>query len=462
MKQSEVKEEIFSKLKIKIEDTLFYVPGETIKGTIELNPSFKINIKNNILHFKLKIFQCEFWEYLNIKEHELKNIYKTIVQTNDIEYVLKENDSKYEENSKIGEFSVIILEKEDNNKLISIPFEIKIDENNDKLLPTFQYEDEKYILGIRHVLIAECKEYNSMNYIGLFIGKTKRKDLDKEIEEIVNFPVIMGGIGLLKAKIVLPKKTFYFGEKVDILIRLNSDTLYFQTIHKTEQIIYRKIEWVGYMKNNLLSKTEINKQESDINESNKNISGVLSLPFTPFITMAFGAIGALGGVFIPFANKLESKIEKNTPINSFDIFTTCLKIPFAVPLFAIGGVGIGLLNQIGLIIELAEGKDLTSKYISLSEGVKDNNEIKKEIEIGKEELRKFIYFKDNQVVGFARFKGNITPPVKGYYFNCYFNYKLKIHLSGVLIDNKKYYKSEIDYYDGEEYIQEMKKLFSVK
>lgn len=60
MKESEVKEEILSKLKINIEDSLFYMPGETIKGTIELNPSLKMKIKNNILHFKLKILSVNF------------------------------------------------------------------------------------------------------------------------------------------------------------------------------------------------------------------------------------------------------------------------------------------------------------------------------------------------------------------------------------------------------------------
>ena len=40
-------------------------------------------------------------------------------------------------------------------------------------MPIFQFEKENYILGFRHLLIDECEEYNSMNYIGLFIGKQK-------------------------------------------------------------------------------------------------------------------------------------------------------------------------------------------------------------------------------------------------------------------------------------------------
>jgi len=52
-----------------------------------------------------------------------------------------------------------------------------LDKNNDNLLPTFQYQTDKYILGIRHILTVVCEEYNSMNYIGLFIGKKSNKSL---------------------------------------------------------------------------------------------------------------------------------------------------------------------------------------------------------------------------------------------------------------------------------------------
>ena len=72
---------------------------------------------------------------------------------------------------------MIIIEKEE-KKEISIPFEVKINDD-DKLLPTFQYEDKQYILGIRHLLSIECEEYNSKNYIGLFIGKKMDKILWK-------------------------------------------------------------------------------------------------------------------------------------------------------------------------------------------------------------------------------------------------------------------------------------------
>ena len=136
-------------------------------------------------------------------------------------------------------------------------------------------------------------------------------------------------------------------------------------------------------------------------------------------------------------------------------------MPITIPITTIGGIGYGIFQQIKSIMELFLGKKDSVKDIKESNDTKDNSIKKKDIEIVKEELKKFIYFKDNQVVGFARFKGNITPPVKGYYFNCSFNYKMNINLSGVLLDNSKYYITEIDYYDGEEYIKKMKNLLKV-
>ena len=85
MKKSEIKEELISKIKIELE-TLFYMPGEKVKWIIKIYPGIKIEIKNNILNLKLKFLQYEFWDYTNIQTDELKNIHKTEVSTNNIEY----------------------------------------------------------------------------------------------------------------------------------------------------------------------------------------------------------------------------------------------------------------------------------------------------------------------------------------------------------------------------------------
>ena len=210
MKKSEIEEELMSKIKIEL-DTLFYMPGEKIKGIIKIYPGFKIKIKNNILNLKLKLLQYEFWDYTNIQADELKNIYKTEVSTNNIKYELKEEEKpNFKDNEEFGDFSIVLIEKEDKDKFISIPFEFELDENNDKLLPTFQYEKDNYILGIRHILTVECEEYNSVNYIGLFIGKQPKKDFykyEKINSKINNF---LEDIDIE----IFTKLAFYFGEKI--------------------------------------------------------------------------------------------------------------------------------------------------------------------------------------------------------------------------------------------------------
>ena len=210
MNKSEIKDELISKTKIELKDTLFYMPGETLKGTIKLYPGIKLETKNNKLHLKLKIFQYEFWEYTNIEIDELKNIYKTDLSSYNFEYILKEEEQQnFEENAKFGNFSIVLIEKEE-EKIISIPFEFKIDENNTKLLPTFQFETDKYILGIRHLLTVECEEYNSINYIGLFIGKQKDNNFIESKKINDNHKTLFDDIDI---QIHFPKQSFYlFGK----------------------------------------------------------------------------------------------------------------------------------------------------------------------------------------------------------------------------------------------------------
>ena len=155
MKKEDINYELISNIEIKIQDTLFYMPEEVIKGIIIINPKYQMNIKDRLLHLTLKIMQYEFWEYSNIEIKELKNIYTTKIQEEEMEYKIKD-ELDLSKNEIFESFSIIEKEKEDK-----------------KILPTFQFLDKNYILGIRHLLLVECKEYNSSNYIGLFIGKIK-------------------------------------------------------------------------------------------------------------------------------------------------------------------------------------------------------------------------------------------------------------------------------------------------
>ena len=85
-----------------------------------------------------------------------------------------------------------------------------------------------------------------------------------------------------------------------------------------------------------------------------------------------------------------------------------------------------------------------------------NNEDKK---ILFEKLTKFVYFKDNKIVGFVKFGKNIIPPLNGYFFNCDYNVKIEVNISGILLNRNKNLKTKIDLYDSEEYITNMKNIF---
>ena len=85
------------------------------------------------------------------------------------------------------------------------------------------------------------------------------------------------------------------------------------------------------------------------------------------------------------------------------------------------------------------------------------NEAQKSLLI--EELKKFVFFKDNKVVGFIKFGQNITPPVNGYYFNCEYNMKIQAEITGIVLNRNKYLKTQIDLYDSDEYIAKMKSIF---
>ena len=237
MKKEDINSELISKIEIQVEDTLFYMPGEIIKGKIKINPKYKI--RDKIFHLTLKIIQYEFWEYNNIVIKELKNIYKTLIQEEKIEYELKELELSKKNSSDILE-NFSIIEKEVEDKIISIPFNFKI--NDDKILLTFQFQNKDYILGIRHLLIAECDEVNSSNYIGLFIGKNKNILLSEQKEIKESYIV---GLGSLEIIANFPKLSYKSDEDIKFNIRTNNN-LHFKKVTEIKKTFYRKINWIGY------------------------------------------------------------------------------------------------------------------------------------------------------------------------------------------------------------------------
>ena len=426
MKKEDINNEFISKIEIKIEDTLFYMPGESIKGIIILNPKYQIKLNDTTLHLTLKIMQYEFWDYSNKEINELKNIYITNIQTEEIIYELKQEEISIQKNYE--NFSII--DKEDKNKIISIPFVLII--NEEKILPTFQFEDSIYFLGIRHLLLVECNEYNSSNYIGLFIGKNKKKDFDisKEIKE--NYIVDLGS---LEIKLNYQKLSYKFDEEIKLEIQTNSNLL-FKKITEIQQQFYRNIKWQGYMTNTLLNKNIYQTQNYSLNKNKYGFFMKINALLLPFES---SLVGGLLGLGISTSAK-----------NLGQLF-------FGLPLGLLGGAGLGLYQQ-GKIVKDAlnlneNDSNFKNNFISK---IKNNNDEKLLLN---EELKKFVYFKDDKIVGFIKFAKNITPPVEGYYFICEFNMKIDVQISGVIINRNKCLKTQIDMYDSEKYIADMKKNF---
>ena len=425
MKKEDINDEIISKIELQLEETLFYLPGETIKGKIILNPKYKMKIKNQILHLSLKLNQYEFWEYNKKEIKELKNIYITKVQENKIEYILEKEELTKSE--IFNSFSIIEEEKE--NKIISIPFEFKIENKN--ILPTFQFEDKNYILGIRHLLIVECEEYDSLNHIGLFIGKIKNEEYSEPKEIKQNFIV---GLGSLEIKANFPKLSFSFDEEVISNIESKSN-LHFKKVTQITQKFYRKIEWKGSLIS-LINKNIYNIQKLQI-EENKDEYGLISkltFPIRPIIDSIIG--GVCGFDFFSDLGIITGFI---------------IGIPFGI----FGGLGYGIYQQIDIVEDILKLKEV-KKELKNDFEAKISNEDK---ELIIKNLKKFVFFKDNKIVGFIKFPQNITPPVNGYYFNCNFNVKIEANISGIILNRNKDLKTQIDLYDSEEYIKKMKNIF---
>ena len=436
MKKEEVKSELISKMEIKVDDSLFYMPGETVKGKIILNPKYKM--RDKIFHITLKLIQYEFWEYNNNQIEELKNIYKTVLQEEKIDYQLNELElPKKESSESFDNFSII--EKEE-DKTISILFNFKIKEDN--ILPTFQFHNKDYILGIRHLLIAECEEFNSSNYTGLFIGKNKKIELcePKEIKE--NYRV---GLGNLEIKLKCPKLSFNSDEKISLDIETNAD-LNFKRVTEVKDTFYRKINWVGYLKNSNLDRKVYKENTREYNEFEFSLVERLTFPIHPIVCSLELGIGFTIGTCVSFPG--------DDPIKYIlgSIFGI-MAFPFGIIFGFIGG-----LYQQGKVAKDALNLNDYNKYIgnNYKEKIDINEEQKSKLI---EELKKFVFFKDNKVVGFIKFGSDITPPVNGYYFNCEFNMKIEVEIAGIILNRNKYLKTQIDIYDSDEYIAKMKHLF---
>ena len=477
MKKEDINYELISKLEIKVEDTQFYLPGETIKGKILLNPQYKI--KEEILHLTIKIMQYEFWDYVTKGIEELKNIYTTVIQEENIEYKLEKEELPKKESVEGFENCSIIM-KEDENKVISIPFEIVLD--NEKILPTFQFENEEYFLGIRHLILVECKEYNSSNYTGLFIGKNKNIEMSdpKEIKESY-----MVGLGSLEVIAYFPKLSISPGEDLKVEITTKSNLHFFKKVSKITQTFYRNIKWVGYMKNTLLDKKIYSDKSSDVFQKkmyNNYIENKFEMEFheaiiAPISPILFSAGGLLAGGVVGFLSCMgigDPFAIFSYDDNGYDDGSGPANIPLGivvgilgVPVGAIGGFFYGLYEQGRLLVNgfryikngISNGINYSLNNKKASRDVISDKITEKEKMLLIENIKKFVYFNDNKVVGFIKFAQDITPNVNGYYFNCEYNMKIDVDIEGIILNRNKYLKTPIDLYDSDEYITHMKNSF---
>ena len=457
MKKEDINYELISKIEIQVQDTQFYLPGETIKGNIILNPQYKI--KEKLLHLTLKITQYEFWDYITEKPEELKNIYTTVIQEENIEYKLENEELPKKENVEGFENCSIIM-KEDDKKMISIPFEIKLDDK--KILPTFQFHNQEYFLGIRHLILAECKEYNSSNYTGLFIGKIKNNEFDgpKEITESY-----MVGLGSLEIKANFPTLSIRPGDEINVDISTNSN-LHFKKISTITQSFYRNIKWVGYMKNTLLDKTFYSCQphraveQSNAGPDEFSLVEKVTAPIRPIILSAKGFVfgGVYGFMAMTFGDpllNLLSALAGEDDDNSPNFLAGIVGGILGAPIGMISGFIEGIIDQGKMVLN---GLNYIVEKTKTEEGFKNKISEKEKVEII-ENIKKFVYFKDNKVVGFIKFAEDITPNLNGYYFNCENNIKIEVEIAGIILNRNKYLKTPIDLYDSEEYIEQMKNLF---
>ena len=127
------------------------------------------------------------------------------------------------------------------------------------------------------------------------------------------------------------------------------------------------------------------------------------------------------------------------------------------PIGMICGFFKGIIDQGKMIIN---GMNNIMKESKTNEGFNNKVSEREKVEVALiKNLKKFVYFKDNKVVGFIKFARDITPNLNGYYFNCENNIKIEVGITGIILNRNKYLKTPIDLYDSEEYIEQMKNLF---
>ena len=218
---------------------------------------------------------------------------------------------------------------------------------------------------------------------------------------------------------------------------------------EVKETFYRKINWVGYLKNSNIHRKIYGEKTLKYNEYKSLLVERIVFPIYPVATsLGFGLLFGLSNYKIKFGYGI---------IEDFLVATICW----------IRDAAIGLLC--GFFLGLREQGKVAKDALNLNDNLSYlKNDFKKKFSINEEqesllieELKKFVFFKDNKIVGFIKFENDITPPVNGYYFNCEFNTKIEVEIAGIILNRNKYLKTQIDLYDSDEYIAKMKEAFKI-
>lgn len=401
LNESQVYKNSYSSLEIELEDSQFYIPGEVIRGSIKLNPD---NPKD-YYEIKLKLIQYEFWDYVNTSFLELNKVNTEEVITKTIPYKL---------------YGPIL------NNEISIPFVFEINENN-KLLPTFQYQNDKIFMGIRHLLVAEYGKHECLNHKGLFIGKIPNKfylsNTYRKTDDL---------------SINIFKQSFFFGETLNYDIKIKPKS----SLKKVQYSICRIIQLDSMPPD----KKEFQRNDFSNDNFNFNYGKLINIPGQAITGGTFfGLIGAYKG--LNYGTRWYHNIIHNIIHNVF---------PHGYNYALLGAFGMAIYGAINIVV------DTFSKQNSKEINHNCTNDIPSQSmdeESLAKNLEKFVYFKDKKVVGFIKFENDITPPVNGRFFKC--NYYIEVNGSPSTVPNNDL-KIDIDFYDGEQYYRNMKSLFRIE
>ena len=127
-----------------------------------------------------------------------------------------------------------------------------------------------------------------------------------------------------------------------------------------------------------------------------------------------------------------------------------------IPLGFMSGFAEGFFNQGEIINEILKTNyketNMKNKFVPKIESPENKKWLV-------DNLKKFVFFKGNKIVGFIKFAQNITPPINGYYFKCKYNIKIEVQITGIILNRHRFLKTQIDFYDSDEYIANMKNIF---